>query len=680
MGANKRHYYIKKKLKASPENVSFSYDKPQVIFQPVFSSRSTQSSERVLDLDFKVTEHPRLWWGMLRWGLLILIAVLIYVTGSLLNLGGEYIKNDIVRKGEVAAINLQKGMEALAKIDMDNALRNFRLAERNFNSASISFTSLGQRHIFSAGLPFDRSQLFQAQVIISSGHHLATAGVNITRAFKPLIQYWDGVTTVGKDLQDVGYEVGRLLLDSSQYIDKALSEVVLADNMLELMNPNYIPLAYVSLVGEAQDKTQKFRQALEMTGIIAQRLPIAIGFNNPRYYLLLNQNSNEARATGGFIGSYVFLELYKGRLENIFVDDIHRLDGQNLHSDMQLPIPLRAVTSYYGVRDANWEPNFPTSVRTIQRLYEQAGGGTVDGMVALTPTVVSDILSVLGPIYMPKYNINITAGNFVAKTQKQTELDSQSAYNHKQLLVDLAPIIINRLLNASTTQISLIGEKLLKRLITKDILLNFSDSQLESVISALGWGGEIQEILPQDDYLYIVESNLGGNKSSGSIVRQITHRAVVSSHGAVLNDLKIVYTHEGVSEFPDGINKNYIRIYLPLGTRISKTSGYDSGTQIDVDTSDGKTMLGFWVTTKPGEVSTIELEYLLPFRLSFSQGLAQYRLIIQRQPGIRRTLFQSQIKVAKNMSLAGNRSQNNKDLFLDQLVKDELITTSIYKQ
>jgi len=682
MGESKHYYYIKKKNQPPSQDVDFRYEKPQVVWQSVFPSGklSNKVSESVLDMDFKAIGYPHTWLIILRWLIFVILTVLVYIGGYLLNSEGNYLTTNLMRQSETATISLEKGATALASFNMEDALVNFRLAHYNFQSALDSFAELGQQNILLAGLPLERSQIFQAQSLVGSGQHLSQAGIDIVEALVPLVDYWSEEDVSNDNLQSAGNKIGKLLIASTSKIDSALKEVALANQMLKNVNPRYTISGYTEAVINAQEKTKTFKQALETIGLLAKNLPVAMGFDNPRYYFLLNQNSNEARATGGFIGSYAILELYKGRLDNVFVDTTQRIDGQNLYNDQILPKPLEKVTSYYGIRDANWEPNFPTSVRTIQKLYEQAGGGTVDGMIAITPDVVADCLGVLGSVYMPDYDIDLTASNFASSLQKHIEIDAQGTYNPKQLLVDVAPIIINKLLNANSRQIDAIGKKLLQRLMTKDILLNFSNPDLESVISTIGWGGKIPDILPQTDYLYIVESNLGGNKSSGSLMREINHHALMSSNGALLDILKIVYNHQGTDEFPDGINKNYLRIYLPQGSRISKIVGYDTDTQVDIDTSDGKTVVGFWVTTSPGESNTIELEYILPFRLNFDKSVGQYRLIIQKQPGIKKTLFKSQIEVSGNLSLNERSDQKYNTLFSNQFIQDEVLTIPIYKK
>lgn len=682
MGESKRYYYIKKKPQSYTDNkVDFKYEKPKVITQSIFSSLNniSKSGESVLNMDFVKSATSKTWIILLRWVLLIILSIAVYLVGSLFSAGINSVKEDIVRKSETAAINLQEGALSLSQFNLKDALVNFKLANRNFSSALNSFSSLGQHNILLANLPLERSQIVQVQSLIMGGQHLAIAGINTVEAIEPVINHWFYPKTNEK-IADIGSVIGELLAQNTEKLDLALYEVALAQEYLNSIQPSYLGNEYAGLIIEAKTKTNQFRQALEMIAMLAKNLPKAIGFDNPRYYMLLNQNPNEARATGGFIGSYVIVELYKGKIESIFSDTSQRIDGQNPYSDIPLPDPLKSVTAYYGIRDANWEPDFPTSVKTIQKLYEQAGGGTVDGMVALNPIVVADILSVMGPLYMPDYDITLTSDNFTDRVQKHIEVDVRGSYDAKQLLMDVIPIVMNQLLEADAHQMEIIGHKLMRRLISKDILLQFSNTELESVITTLGWGGTITESLTNTDYLYVIESNLGGNKSSSSIVREINHTVLIDSDGVLIDNLRIDYSHQGTDIFPDGINKNYIRVYLPLGSKIDKILGYDENTEIDIDTVNGKTMIGFWVTTNPGESSQIELKYLLPFKLDFINNQSSYNLIVQKQPGLSKTTFNSVIEVVGNISLSDDENIKQESLFSDQLTKDELLSNPIYKK
>jgi hypothetical protein len=681
MGDTKRYYYIKRKSR-SGEGREVRLARPQIIWHQDWrvNQGGAATAEKVLDLEFKVAEQPKVWIGLLRWTLFIIVAGLIYALGATLQVNGEYLKSSITHRGEAAAGQLQKAADALKQLDLDGALRNFKLADKNFTAGLNEFEDLGQQHILMAGLSLPRSELLQGQEVLLSGHYLARAGTNITTVLIPLMQYWQGLGTAGNTVQNAGYEVGKLLLNNSTTINGAVADVESATGILNQISLVGLDPKYAQLIGQAKTDAQKFKQGVEIASVLAQRLPDALGFTHPRYYLVLNQNPNELRATGGFIGSYVLVEMYQGKLESVFVDTTQRLDGQNMNNDMELPGPLKAVTSYYGVRDANWEPNLPTAVRTIQKLYEQAGGGTVDGMITANPGIITDLLGIVGPVYVPEFGITLDANNFVEKVQQHVEVDAQGSYNPKQLLVDFAPLFMDRLFNASEKELGQIGQSLLQRLANKDLIVYLADSQLEDVVHTVGFSGEIWEAGPTDDYLYVVESNLGGNKSSGSLTREFAHQATINGNGAVTDYLKLTYHHAGTGEFPDGVSKNYLRVYLPAGARVTKLTGYDPGTQIDTSVSDGKTVIGFWLTTEPKGSSAVEMEYVLPFRIDVTAAHPQYRLLVQKQPGLAQTDFISRVNLSSDLSFQDKASDRYLTWFSGAFGQDLVLTKPIFRQ
>ncbi|MFH0912457.1 MAG: DUF4012 domain-containing protein [Patescibacteria group bacterium] len=681
MGENKTYYYIKKKPRSQDKQVHFFNNRPEVVLQPNRSPDYLGHREQVLDLEFH-SSRPQFWIGLARWSLLVVFASLVYMTGALLYTGGGVVKEEIVRKGEAAAANLQQGADALKQLDISTALSRFQLAQRQFDSTLELLAELGQSPVLSAGINLPDSEIWQSQALLSGGRHLAIAGVQLMEAVQPLVSYWSGLTSTGGNLRNSGEVIGQMLIDNSRRFDSALIEVQLASDILSQLNSSALDPTYGSLVAEAQGKTQALGEAMEILGNLAKKLPKALGFGNPQYYLLLNQNSNELRPTGGFIGSIVLVRVYHGKIEQISPDTTQRLDGQNKYTDITLPTPLKAVTAYFGLRDANWEPNFPTSVRTIQKLYQQAGGGSVDGVIALTPGVITDILAVTGPLLMPEYGFSLTADNFVEKTQQQIEVIDQDKYNPKQVLLDLVPVLMDRVMNSGSQELQAIGDRLFQRLVDKDILIYSTDAQLEAAVASLGWSGEINPIGGQDDYLYVVDANLGGNKSSSSIVREISLKTMVNPDTTVVDTLSLKYTHTGTDIFPDGVNKNYVRVYLPMGSHITTAIGQDEGTQVDIDSSDGKTVVGFWLTTKPGNMHEVKLEYELPFKLKFINGQALYNLMVQKQPGSERTVLSSYIEVGDNMDLAVKSSNEaiRKDMtFSDKLAHDETITATVRK-
>lgn len=97
-----------------------------------------------------------------------------------------------------------------------------------------------------------------------------------------------------------------------------------------------------------------------------------VGANGPRKYLFLFQNTHEVRATGGFIGSYGFLDVEKGHIRKFFVDDVFNPDGQ-LRVDTIPPEPIRKISAGWSLHDSNWFPHFPLSAEKAMYFYEKEG-------------------------------------------------------------------------------------------------------------------------------------------------------------------------------------------------------------------------------------------------------------------------------------------------------------------
>ena len=125
-----------------------------------------------------------------------------------------------------------------------------------------------------------------------------------------------------------------------------------------------------------------------------------------------------------------------------------------------------------------------------------------------------------------------------------------------------------------------------------------------------------------------------------------------------------------------------MRVYLPNGSKVEHISGYDEGTQIATDTAFGKTVIGFWLTTEPGSSSSVSLEYTLPFKLDIDKTGVDYKLVVQKQPGIYKNTVKHTVEVGHGLTvgLDGTEAMSSKDVFAGTLLKDETLFTKVYKK
>lgn len=238
--------------------------------------------------------------------------------------------------------------------------------------------------------------------------------------------------------------------------------------------------------------------------------------------VVLFQNTDELRATGGFAGSYLLVELSDGVLTQMNVQDIYVPDGQFRGYHPAPPGVAEYLSSGNGLRlpDANWSPDFPSSAQELIKFFALGKENQVETVVALNLTAVEELLRLTGPIYLPDYQQTVTAENlfqvaradraqFFAGSQKKRHF-LQAALNQVEL----------RLAERLASQPQLLLE-LLPRLGQQKQLQAYSHHpQLQNWFTQLGLTGQVD---PQGSqrYFFLVESNVGINKVNRFVQRQV---------------------------------------------------------------------------------------------------------------------------------------------------------------
>jgi len=193
---------------------------------------------------------------------------------------------------------------------------------------------------------------------------------------------------------------------------------------------------------------------------------------------------------------------------------------------------------------------------------------------------------------------------------------------------------VERIINLDETQRMNLINEIMDMLRSKDVMLYFNDAEIQKAVTALNFGGSIDQSW-DSDYLAVFDTALGGNKSGGSLARSLSYDATVQSSGQVAGTVTITKQHNGTYTFPDGVSLEYTRVYTPLGSQLLKITGQDEDREIDTFEEYGKTVFGFWLTVEPGESRTVKLNYSLPDRLAVEGGLTgeEYKLKLQKQAG-----------------------------------------------
>lgn len=382
-------------------------------------------------------------------------------------------------------------------------------------------------------------------------------------------------------------------------------------------------------LSKAQAKFNLDIPPLSSLSNLARQLPNILGFNGQKTYLVLFQNSTELRPTGGFIGSLGLFSFEKGKLVNTEIFDVYEADGQ-LHGHVEPPPKLKehlGEASWY-LRDSNWSPDFPTSAQRAGWFLDKELGGKVDGVVAVDLEFAKDLISVLGEIEVLDFNERVNNSNFYQVVQSRVERNFFPGSTQKaDFLTALTRSLIDSFNQQARGAVVPLSKVFLSSLEEKHTQIYLNDNDAQREILDLGWDGGLKNSKCKmqpfgfaqgenakcvEDYLFIVEANVGVNKANYNINRSyvldifprkenITHELVIS-YSNKAKDANLKY-------------KNYLRVYLPQGSVLIKSelvnqkTGAKLALQADKDEEKGKDVFGMLVEIGPGESQQLFLTW-----------------------------------------------------------------------
>lgn len=422
-----------------------------------------------------------------------------------------------------------------------------------------------------------------------------------------------------------------------------------------------------SRVDSLSVRLSQYSSLVKKARALATLLPDLVALEGQKNYLVILQNNNELRPTGGFIGSFAKMSFSGGKLQKLEVNDTYAIDGQlSIHVEPPKEIKEDLGQKNWFLRDANFEPDFPTSARQIEWFFNQETGQMVDGVVALDVSAVEDLLNSLGPIDLPDYKEQITAENLFEKAISHAEVNFfPGTQAKKSFLTALSTGLFNKLFFMSNQNWPGIVTSLGLSLERKHMSIYLNNPRLFSYIVSQNWGG----LMPREsntgakatsDFLAPVEANLGANKANYYLDRNYKLDTVIGKDGDINHRLRIAYTNRSPSNtFPAGIYKNRIRVYLPSGTKLNRAlwgendiTGFVSSF-VDYGRSGYSMLLGLG----PKEQKTLVLDYQTPVKLEFEGNIAAYRLDVLKQAGTIKDPFIWNVTYPINIRLTSDQAQ-----------------------
>lgn len=389
---------------------------------------------------------------------------------------------------------------------------------------------------------------------------------------------------------------------------------------------------------------------------VLEATPSLLGSNGSKTYLLLFQNDKEIRPTGGFLTAYANLKIDEGQITTTTSDDIYRLDEKLLNVCLSKICPLtppRPIVKYlpeangkprsaWSMRDSNISPDVPTSAKEFERMYQLLGEGLpFDGIIFIDAQVVEELIEVTGPIevlgtkYSSETDKRCNCPNVIYELESYAEIAAKGEKDRKAVLGVLMQQILAKSLGADTEKIPQLLDTIVRLANHKHVIFYMHDQKHQDALSKINWVGQIKSF--DGDYLHINDSNFAGGKSNLYVEQTVTQEIKIEKD-KIKKKITIEYKNpQGFNTWLNGINRDYVRFYVPLGSKLISSKGSeDAVTTIEEEL--GKTVFEAFITVRPQNSRKLEIEFESPY-----QPKDEYKLIIQKQPGAKD--FQYIIKI-----------------------------------
>ena len=410
---------------------------------------------------------------------------------------------------------------------------------------------------------------------------------------------------------------------------------------------------------------------LKMGLQLAPAAPALLGIDSPKTYMLLAENNDEMRATGGFISAVGLITLTGGKMGDLSIEDSYAVDDFSREYP-PAPEPMKRILSAYlwVFRDGNWSPDFPTAVQDVLRLYHISRDTDIDGVIAVDQIALQMVVSALEPVSVPGFDDPATGDNIIEQIRRSWSPDDPNFKgwdadwyaNRKNFMGDLVTALRNRIENdPGSVDWLRLANTLMAVMDERHAQIWLANPSAQAVLRQRGWDGAV--LSPPGDFLLSVESNVGFNKMSAAVETELDYRVDLSDLTNITAATTVTQTNLAGGDAPckpaphygkdywDMMNRcywNYWRLYVPPGSTLIAANppgvagenmflGEDFPAKMDELTDvAGKSGWGTLIFIPRGETAAVTVRYRLPQSVLFRADDGwHYRLTVQKQAGTR---------------------------------------------
>lgn len=606
-----------------------------------------------------------------------------YYLGENLNLGDSIKRINLGTKNTPQASELVQEKRSYKKIFIFTAWIVIFLAILPF-IISISFSAIG-----ASELSVSKNELFAGSFTnAKSSSDKATFFLNIAKLSSNLMEKEALIVGQESRVTYISDQIGNLyllsqatnyLIDAATKFTSSSSLDVFAEGTYSLKNALGIYRELETknnLPSKVKAELTQFSPLIDILDTSTDLLPSILGYDAPKKYLVLFQNNMELRPGGGFIGSYGTLAVKNSKIDDFKVYDVYDADGQ-LKEHLEPPFPIRRYlpSAHFFLRDSNFYLNFSDNALSAQNFLLLEKKEKFDGVIALDVSFAKEVIYALGGVYVADYNVTVTGDNFFELADKYSRTNFfPGSTQKKDFLGAVFRAIQQDLTDKKISYVSL-AKAFATGVQQKHIQLYFDDPSLQNISLLGGFSSGISDTRQNsqntiNDYMGIVEANLGVNKVNKDLARSISKSVLINEDGSVNSTITVAYKNDSNTQ----AYKNYLRFVTPLGSNfegikingkqqdivaavsdpsIYEKKGFKPPKELELAKEDlsGKTVYGFLLSVPRESIKTISFEYKLPSSVDATALEINYSLIVFKQPGTDDYPFAVEVKYQKDLTL-----------------------------
>jgi len=466
-------------------------------------------------------------------------------------------------------------------------------------------------------------------------------------------------------------------------------------NDLSQIKTNKIPEKWKGSFEHAQLLSAALIESLDQMQSDMPSILKILGHEEPMKYLVLLENNNEIRPGGGFIGSFLLVNVDDGFVENYTFHDVYTWDD-SYGGYIEPPLPeLKVLSKNWRLRDSNYSPDIKISAEKAMWFLEKEGGPTVDGVIVLDLTFAINMLEALGDIELED-GMEINSSNM---TNVLTHLiETQEEGEDKIDLEKTIDATIEKLSQINDENQRALMDAFLESAIEKHIFLYFQDPELQEISANFGLDGSLMSRGDNSDYFSWIGTNIGGNKVEPYISRRVKHNTAIDSDGELMNEVTFKMHHGfgsdeerevrqglrnlGLDPVPGfvidilgaGRYKVGHRIYVPRDSELIEVQGLDKESvekfydqELDLDyfyfvtRQQRSSILEFTITYTSGNYANI-------IEAKDGTKYIEYELFIDKQPGGKNYPIEKTTSFPENIILIESNFGEQSELDLKNLL------------